>query len=104
MKSFTMVCGPVYAAIKTLSEESDIVLEDPYMEGQWMLTNLYSKSKHSGCARELMAQIFERAKSEGVEFIAVWPFAREGIDQNSLVKFYKSVGFEDIGHAFVKSL
>ena len=104
MKTYQFSCGQVYASVVVLTEESDIVLEDPYMEGQWMLTNLYSKSKRSGCAKELMAQIFERAKSEGVEFIAVWPFAREGIDQKSLVKFYKSVAFEDDGHAFVESL
>ncbi len=104
MKTHQFSLGPVYASVEVLTEESDVVWENADMEGQWWIGDFWSKSLRSGKAKELMYQIFDAARSHGIRYIGLHPWARDGIDQENLVKFYESVGFEDCYYAFVKSL
>lgn len=104
MQTYQFSVRPVYASVEVLTHESDVVYEDRGMLGQWWISDFFSKEKRSGNARECMQQVFDAAKSFGIEFIALHPWAREGITQEALVEFYESCGFVDCDYAFVKRL
>lgn len=104
MKYHQFSVHPVYACIEQVSVDDDLCYEDEDMEGQWVITDFFSKDKKSGKARECMRKVFLAAREYGVKYIAIHPWARDGITQESLVKFYLRCGFIDAGYAFVKKV
>ena len=104
MKCYYFNARPVYATVEVLTDESCVVDEDSNMEGQWWISDFFSKEKRSGKARECMNRVFEAAKAAGIQYIGLHPWARDGIAQEALVKFYESCGFVDCGYAFVKKV
>lgn len=104
MKCYYFNARPVYATVEVLTDESCVVDEDSNMEGQWWISDFFSKEKRSGKARECMNRVFEAAKAAGIQHIGLHPWARDGIAQEALVKFYESCGFNDEGYAFIKEV
>jgi GNAT superfamily N-acetyltransferase len=104
MKTFQFYAGPVVACIEVLNDEHGVVDEDPDMEGQWFISDFFSKEKRSGRAKECLMNVVNAAREAGIRYIALHPWARDGIDQDSLVALYESVGFTDCGFAHVRKV
>lgn len=104
MKTHLFKAGPVAAFVNVIEEDDDLVYEDERMVGQWWVTDLRTTQLRSWRAKECMNELFKSAKAAGVKFVALHPWARDGIDQESLIRFYESCGFVDEYYAYVASV
>jgi GNAT superfamily N-acetyltransferase len=101
MRCFQFYAGPVTACIKVVSDEDDVYFEDETFDGQWWITDFYSRKLRSGMAKECLENVKKAAREAGISRIGLHPYARDGIDQESLVKFYESCGFSDRDYGFI---